>query len=261
MDLGIRGRRALVAGGSAGMGRATARALAAEGAEIVLSARGEDRLRAAAAEIAAETGARVTPVAADHSTEAGREALLAACPAPDILVVTIAPPGAIDDYRRIREADWLASVQSGMVGPAELIRMVSDGMVERRWGRIVSIATIAAKFPSETRLLSGPARAALINYTSAVARRLARHNVILNSLLPGMFLTYGVEAQVAKLVQEGQTREAAIEALAKQWRIPARRLGHAEDAGKLAATLCAEHAGYLVGQSLVVDGGMTPGMF
>ncbi|RYF87780.1 MAG: SDR family NAD(P)-dependent oxidoreductase, partial [Caulobacteraceae bacterium] len=186
MDLNIRGRTALIAGGSAGMGKAAAQALAGEGADIVLSARGEERLRAAAAEIAAATGAKVTAVVADHATAEGRAVLAAACPAADILVISVSPPAAVADFRAIGEADWLGSVNSGLVGPVELMRHYSEGMAARRWGRIVNIATVAAKFPSETRLLSGPARSALVNWCAAVGRRLARDNVTINCLLPGM---------------------------------------------------------------------------
>lgn len=262
MDLGIRGRTALVAGGSAGMGRASAEALAAEGVTLFVSARGEDRLRAAAADIARVSGASVTPVVADHATVAGRATLRAACPDPDILVITITPPAAIEDFRTLTEEDWMGSVRSGLVGPVELVRQYVDGMTARRWGRIVNIATVAAKYPVEARLLSGPARSALVNYTAAVSRKLVRHNVVMNTLLPGMFATDGVNALIdAIAARENVSRDAAIEAFAKQYRIPARRIGAPADVGRIAATLCSDFANFTVGQCLVVDGGMSGGMF
>lgn len=262
MDLGIAGRTALIAGGSAGMGKAAALALAGEGARIVLSARGEARLLAAAQEIAAATGAEVTPVVADHSTPEGRSLLAAACPAADILVISVSPPAPVEDFRAIGEADWLGSVTSGLVGPVELIRHYSEGMAERRWGRIVSIATVAAKYPSEMRLLSGPARSALVNYCAAVGRRLARDNVAINCLLPGMVATDGLERTLGALAEKNGLDRAGAEALfAKQMRIPARRVGEADEVGKVIAMLCGDFAGYVVGQSLVVDGGMTTSLF
>lgn len=262
MDLAITTRTALIAGGSAGMGKAAAMTLAAEGAEIVLSARGEARLLAAADEIAAATGARVTPVVADHSTAEGRAALAAACPSADILIVSVSPPPPVEDFRALTEADWLGSVSSGLVGPAELIRHYSEGMVARRWGRIVCVGTVAAKFPSEMRLLSGPARSALVNYVGAVGRKLARDNVAINCLLPGMVATDGLERTLSALAEKNGLDRAGAEALfAKQMRIPARRVGQADEVGKLIAMLCGDFAGYLVGQSLVVDGGMTTSLF
>jgi 3-oxoacyl-[acyl-carrier protein] reductase len=262
MDLGIRGRIALIAGGSAGMGKAAALTLAGEGADIVLSARGEARLLVAAAEIAAATGARVTPVVADHSTPGGRATLAAACPHADILVISVSPPAAVEDFRAITEADWLGSVTSGLVGPVELIRHFSEGMAARRWGRVVAIATVAAKYPSETRLLSGPARSALVNYCAAVGRRLARDNVAINCLLPGMVATDGLERTLSALAEKNGLDRAGAEALfAKQMRIAARRVGTADEVGKVVAMLCGDFAGYVVGQSLVVDGGMTNALF
>jgi len=262
MELGIRGRKAIVAGGSAGMGRATAEALAAAGADIILSARGEERLRAVAADIANRTGASVTPVTADHSTIEGRTRLIAACPDTDILVITISPPPFIESFRDIGIDDWHTSIDSGLIGPVELIRELSEGMVARQWGRIVNIATVAAKFPVEMRMLSGASRAALINYTAVVSRKLAKHNVVLNNLLPGMFHTDAIEDWLIRIEQENSVdREGAIRLFCKRWRIPSGKIGQPEDIGKFAATLCSEFACYTVGQNIVVDGGMVPGMF
>ena len=189
MDLGIRGRKAIINGGSAGMGRAAAFALAREGVDLVLSARGEARLRATAGEIAAATGVSVIPVVADHSRREGFERILAACPAPDILVATCSPPPMTEDYRSISAAQWQASLDTGLLSPVHFMTAVLDGMVERGWGRIVNIATIAAKYPLELRILSGAPRAALINYAGAVALRVAQHGVTINNVLPGMFHT------------------------------------------------------------------------
>src|SRR5258708_7821458 len=189
MDLGIRGRKAIVAGGSAGLGAASAKALAAEGVEVFVSARGDQRLRAFAAAAAAETGGILHPVVADHSTEAGRAALLAACPEPDILVITCSPPGMTEDYLEITPEEHRAALETTYIGPVELMRATLEGMAERGFGRVVNITTIGAKAPWEARLLSGPPRSALINFVHAVSKRYITRNVTMNNLLPGMFHT------------------------------------------------------------------------
>ena len=262
MDLGIAGRKAIVAGASAGMGKAAALALAREGVEIFLSARGEERLIAAAAEIAAETGVKVTPVVADHGAAEGRAALLAACPEPDILVITCSPPKSTADFRDITPEDWHASAATTLVGPIELMRATVDGMAARGFGRVVNIATIAAKNPAEARLLSGPTRSALANYCVAISKGLARHNVIINTILPGMFHTATTGANfTAQAAANGTSYDEEVAKSVKSLRIPARRFGDPEDVGAFVAMFCSRHAGYVVGQSLVIDGGLINSLF
>jgi 3-oxoacyl-[acyl-carrier protein] reductase len=262
MDLGIRGRKALVNGGSAGMGKAAAFALAREGVDLVISARNEPRLIATAQEIAAATGVNVLPVCADHSEVAGRARILAACPAPDILVSTCSPPAMTEDYRAIDDAQWQAGLDTGLLGPVHFIKAVLDGMIERRWGRIVNIATIAAKYPLELRILSGAPRAALINYAGAVALRVARHGVTINNVLPGMFHTAFVAEQFGqRAVAAGTTYEDEVARFAEAYQIAARRFGDPQDVGALVAWLCSQFAGYITGQSIVVDGGATRSTF
>jgi len=192
MDLEIRGKKAIVAGASAGMGKSSALALAHEGADLYISARGEQRLVAAAKEISDLTGANVTPVIADHSKAEGRQALIDACPEPDIMVTTISPPPIRFNYKEITTEDWHESIDLGLVGPIEMMKHYTEGMAQRGWGRIVNIGTVAAKMPLEMRLLSGPARSALINYTAVVSRLLAKDGVIINNVLPGMIETPGM---------------------------------------------------------------------
>src|SRR6187402_2198267 len=146
MDLGIKGRKAIVNGGSAGMGRSAALWLAREGVEVFVSARGEQRLVSACREIADETGASVVPICADHSSAEGRDAILAACPEPDILVGTCAPPPMTPDYRAITEDQWHEAIRISLLGPVEFMKAVVEGMAQRKWGRIVNIATVAAKY-------------------------------------------------------------------------------------------------------------------
>ena len=262
MDLGIRGRKAIVNGGSAGMGRSAALWLSREGVDVFVSARREDRLVRACREIEEETGGKVVPVCADHSRAAGREQILAACPDPDILVGTCAPPPMTPEYRAITAEQWQEAIDISLLSPIEFMRRVLDGMVERKWGRIVNIATVAAKYPAEIRALSGSTRAALANYTVAVARVVAPHNVMINNLLPGMHHTATVEEQfTARAQAKGTTYEEEVAQFAREWDIPSRRFGDADDVGAFVAMFCSEFANYTLGQSLVIDGGATRSTF
>ena len=173
MDLQISGKKAIMAGGSAGMGRATAERLAEAGAELYISARREERLLKAAREIAERYGVSVTPVVADSSTEEGRKALFESCPDPDILAITIKPPPPNGDFLQVTAEDWRNSVETALIGPVEIMRHYIPVMKEKGWGRIVNIATFSAKNPMLWRLMSGPARSALINYTASVSREIA----------------------------------------------------------------------------------------
>ena len=262
MDLGIKGRKAIVNGGSAGLGLGSARALAREGVELVISARGEERLVKACRDLADETGTKVTPVVADHSTDEGRTAVLAACPEPDILVGTCSPPAVTGDYSVIDPDDWYDTLALTLISPVEFMRATIDGMAERGWGRIVNIGTVAAKHPTEVRLLSGAPRAALVNYTAAVARKVAREGVIINNLLPGMYHTATIFDRYSALADEqGITYEEAVKNHAKRMRIPTGDFGNIDDFGAFTALLCSEMAKYTVGQSFVMDGGVTNSVF
>jgi 3-oxoacyl-[acyl-carrier protein] reductase len=261
MDLGIRGRRALVNGASAGMGRAAAEMLAIEGVDLVICARGRERLEATAHELR-QHGVSVTAVAADHSSEEGQARVLAACPDPDILVATCSPPPMTPDHRAITREQWQAGLETGLLSPVRFIEAVLPGMVRRRWGRIVNIATIAAKYPLELRILSGAPRAALANYTGAVARRVAADNVTLNNVLPGMFHTAAVHVQfTAAAERNGTSYEAEVAKFAEAYQIPAGRFGDPRDVGSLVAWLCSSFASYITGQSIVVDGATTRSTF
>ena len=262
MDLGLSGRKAIVNGGSAGMGRSAALALARAGVEVFVSARGEDRLASACREIAQETGSRVVAVCADHSTKAGRETILAACPDPDILVGTCSPPPMTPDYRAITEDQWREAIDISLLSPIEMMRRVLDGMVERKWGRVVNIATVAAKYPGEIRVLSGSTRAALANYTVAVSKLVARHNVTINNLLPGMHHSAFVEKQFTERAQaKGTSYEQEVAEFSREWRIAAERFGDCDDVGDFVAMFCSRQANYITGQSLVIDGGATTSTF
>ena len=264
MDLKIDGRRAIMAGGSAGMGRATAERLAEAGVELVISARREERLRKAAEEIAAQYGTKVTPVVADSSTEEGRQALFAACPDPDILAITIKPPPPNGNFLEVTPDAWRDSLETTLIGPIEIMRHYIPGMRERGWGRILNIATFSAKNPMIWRLLSGPARSALLNYAASVSREIARDGVVLNNLLPGMFATEGAR-EIMPIYAEAFGLEPDPAVVGAHFRanndIPAGFVGDAQDLAPMAALLCSELARFIVGQNIVIDGGQHRAIF
>jgi 3-oxoacyl-[acyl-carrier protein] reductase len=250
MDLGITGRKAIVCGASAGLGRATAAALAREGVEIIAAARGEDRLVGATDQIASETGVKVTPVVADVTTEAGRAAVLAACPSPDILINNAGGPPA-GDFRGFSREDWIKALDANMLAAIFLIRATLDDMIERRFGRVVNITSGAVKAPIGQLALSNGARAGLTGFVGGLARQVAAHNVTLNNVLPGLFDTDRLRA-----LQGGD--EAVRERQRAQ--IPARRFGDPTEFGEACAFLCGAKAGYITGQNLLIDGGQFPGL-
>jgi 3-oxoacyl-[acyl-carrier protein] reductase len=253
MDTGLRGKRALVCAASKGLGRACAMALAAEGVGVTITARNAVTLERTAADIRAETGAEVTTAAGDITTEAGREAALAACPDPDILVNNAGgpPPG---DFRQWERDDWIAALDANMLTPIFLIRAVVDGMVRRRFGRIVNITSAAVKSPIPTLGLSSGARAGLTGFAAGLARQVARHNVTINNLLPGVFLTDRIRSNTAAAaLQAGRDVDALIAERARS--SPAGRVGDPAEFGAACAFLCSAHAGFIVGQNLLLDGG------
>jgi 3-oxoacyl-[acyl-carrier protein] reductase len=254
MDTGLRGKRAIVCAASKGLGRACAMALAREGVDVVITARTPGPLVSTAAEFRAATGVRVTAVAGDIATEAGRAAALAACPEPDILVNNAGgpPPGDFRDWER---ADWIAALDANMLTPIFLIRAVVDGMCARRFGRIVNITSATVKSPIAMLGMSNGARAGLTGFVAGLARQVASHNVTINGLLPGPFLTDRLRSN-AKAAADKQGR-SADEVLAERGRAsPAGRLGDPEEFGAACAFLCAASSGYIVGQNLLLDGGV-----
>lgn len=264
MDLQIKGKKAIMAGGSAGMGRATAERLAEAGTELYITARRKDRLEKAAAEMSEKYGTTVTPVVADSSTEAGRQALFDACPDPDILSITIKPPAPNGDFLKVTPDMWRDSIETTLIGPIEIMRHYIPGMTERKWGRIVNIATFSAKNPMIWRLMSGPARSALINYTASVSREIAQHGVVMNNLLPGIFVTEGFEESLhtyAAAFNLEPKREVVRPHFMSHNKIPAGFMAEADDLAPLAALLCSPLARFIVGQNIVIDGGQHNSIF
>lgn len=259
MDLGIKGRTAIVCAGSKGLGRGCAMALAENGVDLVLNARGAEALEATAVEIRAATGVSVVTVAADITTEAGRAAVLAAAPEPDILVNNAGgpPPG---DFRDWDEAAWLKALRANMLTPIELIKATVDGMAKRGFGRVVNITSSAVKAPIDTLGLSNGARSGLTGFVAGTARAMAGTGVTINNLLPGRFATDRLWTNLDDTARRtGQSREA-VEAQAKR-SIPAGRFGEPAEFGAYCAFLCSIHAGFVTGQNVLIDGGAYPGTF
>lgn len=259
MDLGISGRKAIVCASSRGLGRGCALALAREGVRVVVNGRDADRTRRTADEIAAETGVETTAVIADLDLPEGREALFAACPEPDILVNNNGgpPPGGFRDWGR---GEWERGLTANLLVPVELMKAALDGMAGRGFGRVVNITSIAVRMPVPGLAMSSAARSGLTAFVASVAREMAPRNVAINNLQPGLFetdrLTGGQEAAARA---GGRT---AAEVRADQLaRIPAGRFGDPEEFGRACAFLCSAHAGYIAGQSLLLDGGFYPGAF
>lgn len=258
MDLKIKGKKAIMAGGSAGLGRATAERLAEAGVELYITARREERLKRAADEIAETYNANVTPVVADSSKPDGRQALFEACPDPDILSITIKPPNPNGNYLELTPEMWRDSVETALIGPIEIMRHYIPVMKDKGWGRIVNIATFSAKRPMLWRLMSGPARSALINYTASVSREVAKHGVVINNLLPGIFATEGateVMADYAKAFGLEPKPEIVREHFRATQPIPTGFMGEPDDLAPMAALLCSELSRFIVGQNIVIDGG------
>lgn len=258
MDLGIRGRRALVCASSQGLGLACALSLAREGCEVFLNGRDGDRLARAADQVREVTDAAVHAVVADINTDAGRAALVAACPDADILVNNNAgpPPGSLDQWDR---AAWTAAIESNMLAPIFLIQALLPGMRQRRFGRIVNITSAMVKSPSPAMGLSTACRAALTALSKSVQREAVADNVTINNLLPERIDTDRQRYMAERMMkQRGITREQAVAEIVQT--IAAGRLGRPEEFGDACAYLCSAQAGFISGQNLQLDGGSYRGL-
>jgi 3-oxoacyl-[acyl-carrier protein] reductase len=253
MDLGIFGRRAIVCASSKGLGRGCAEALAREGVDVIVNGRNEAEVMATAAAIRKIARGNVTPVVADVTREDGRQALLKACPDPDILITNAGgpPPG---DFRDLDEQQWLAGLVPNLVAPIMLIKATVDGMASRGFGRIVNITSRSVKTPLHHLPLSNAARAGLTGVVAGLARQVAKDNVIINNLLPGPFAT---DRQMNPLKARAAQAGIPYEEFVKQQteNVPAKRFGNPEEFGQTCAYLCSIHAGFIVGQNILMDGG------
>ena len=259
MELGIRGRKALLSGASKGMGKACALEIARAGVDLTLVARNAETLEAAAEEIRAETGANVTTVTADITTEEGRAAALEACPQPDILLNNAGgmPPG---DFREWTRDDWIKAVDLMMLPPIFMMKATVDGMMERGFGRIVNIASRSVKIAHAELGLSNGARSGLVGFTAGLSRQTVGRNVTINNLLPGIFDSDGQREHVAKM---SETTGQPFDEIWRQRgsRNPAGRYGRPSEIGAYFAFLVSDHAGFVTGQNLLIDGGEYPGTY
>jgi 3-oxoacyl-[acyl-carrier protein] reductase len=253
MDLGIRGKRGIVCAASKGLGRGCAEALAAEGVELVINARGAEALEATAAAIRDAHGVTVTAVAGDITTEAGRRAVLHARPEPDILVTNAGgpPPGLWSDWSR---DDFIKALDANMLTPIALMQAVLPGMMARGWGRVVNITSQSVKSPIPALGLSNTTRTGLTGFVAGTSRQVAPQGVVVNNLLPGIHdtdralsLDRGVAEAQGIGMEEARARRAAT--------IPARRYGTPAEFGAACAFLCSQQAGFIIGQNLLLDGG------
>lgn len=253
MDLGIKGKKALVCAASKGLGRACAFSLAREGCDVTILARTPGPLEETAQEIRDQTRVTVTTLACDITTEDGRNKALAACPEPDILINNAGgpPPGDFRDWDRDA---WIKAVDANMLTPIFLIKATVDGMIERKFGRIVNITSAAVKSPIEILGLSNGARAGLTGFCAGLSRKTVRHNVTINNLLPGPFETdrmFGNARVAAEKAGVSFEDMLAKKAAAN----PSGRFGDPFEFGEMCAFICSAQAGFMTGQNYLMDGG------
>ncbi|MCW2474929.1 SDR family oxidoreductase [Candidatus Symbiopectobacterium sp. NZEC151] len=259
MNLGIQGKKALVWGASRGLGKAAALQLTQEGVEVTLLSRTPQALHEAQESILLQTGVRPNAVVADITTEAGRQAAIAACPTPDILINNASGPTP-GDFREWQRQDWLDALDSMMLGPIAMMRLTVDGMAERGFGRIINITSRSVKIPQLELGLSNSARSGLTGFVAGLARTQVHRNVTINNILPGIFDTEGQWHHIQSLSEQTGRDFSAIhkERAAAN---PAQRYGQPEEFGATCAFLCSQQAGFITGQNLLIDGGSYPGTF
>ncbi|WP_158968418.1 SDR family oxidoreductase [Chachezhania sediminis] len=255
MDLGIAGKRALVCASSKGLGLGCAQALAAEGVDLVMNARGAEALEASAEAIRRDYGVTVTTVAIDVTSPQGQAEVLEAAAGVDILVTNAGgpPPGMWSDWDR---EDFIKALDANMLTPIAFMKGLMPAMMDRGWGRVVNITSQSVRAPIAQLGLSNAARTGLTGYVAGTARQVAPYGVNINNLLPGIHATdRAVSLDGGVAAAQGITAEEARER--REATIPARRYGTAEEFGKACAFLCSQHAGFIVGQNLMLDGGAT----
>ena len=255
MDMGILGKKAIICASSKGLGRGCAEALAAEGVNVVINGRNAEVLETTAAKIRETYGVRVTAVACDVTTAEGQAMIIVAAGDVDILVTNAGgpPPGLWSDWDR---DDFIAALDANMLTPISLMKACLPGMMARRWGRVVNITSQSVKAPIAVLGLSNAARTGLTGYVAGTARQVADKGVNINNLLPGIHATdRAVSLDGGVMKAQGITMEQAQKQ--RQALIPARRYGTIEEFGAACAFLCSQHAGYIVGQNILLDGGGT----
>jgi len=255
MDLGIRGKRALVCASSKGLGLGCAEALAEAGVDLVMNARGAEALEAEAARLRADHGVAVETVACDVTSTEGQAQVIEAAQGIDILVTNAGgpPPGLWSDWDR---EDFIKALDSNMLTPIAFMKALLPGMMDKGWGRVVNITSQSVRAPIPALGLSNAARTGLTGYVAGTARQVAPQGVTINNLLPGIHdtdralsLDTGVSNQQGISLDEARAARSAT--------IPARRYGTRQEFGAACAFLCSQHAGFIVGQNILLDGGAT----
>jgi 3-oxoacyl-[acyl-carrier protein] reductase len=259
MDLNIKGKSAIVCASSKGLGKACALALAKEGVHVWINARNEETLKAAASEISAAGSGQVHAIVADVTSEAGRDALFSACPNPDIVINNAGgpPPG---DFRDWGQQEWFDAVNGNMYSAIDMIKRSLDGMIERRFGRIVNITSVAVKLPQAELGLSNGARAGLTGFIAGIAHEPAQHNVTINNLLPGFIATDRLYSLLkGRAAASGMDEDKFLDGFFQK--VPAKRPGDPDEFGAICAFLCSQQAAYITAQNVLMDGGLFPGTF
>jgi 3-oxoacyl-[acyl-carrier protein] reductase len=257
MDLGIAGKKAIVCAASKGLGRGCAESLAREGVDVTICARSEGPLQETAEAIRALGGGAVNTVACDITSEAGQREVLDVCPEPDILINNAGgpPPGDFRDWDR---DIWISALDANMLTPIFLIKATVDGMIDRKFGRIVNITSGSVKSPIEILGLSNGARTGLTGFIAGIARQTVRHNVTINNLLPGPFDTDRLRSNLKVHAEKHGISEDEM-AAKRAADNPAGRFGTAHEFGEMCAFICSSQAGYMTGQNFLMDGGSFPG--
>jgi 3-oxoacyl-[acyl-carrier protein] reductase len=258
MDLGISGRSALICASSAGLGFACAKALVAEGVEVTINGRNQERLEKAAGELSDMGLAKVSFVAGDVTTPMGREKILTSCPSPDILLNNNAGPSAKQFADTIPE-DWETTLDGNMVAPLMMIHAVLPSMVDRKFGRIVNITSAMVTTPRPHHVLSSGARAGLTASSKAISMQVAQHNVTINNLLPERIDT-NRQHQMAEAAMKRESISYAEARRLQVESIAAKRLGRPEEFAAVFAFLCGINSGFVSGQNIHVDGGSYPAL-
>lgn len=258
MDLGIRGKSAIVCASSQGLGRACAEALLREGVRVVVNGRTEEKLQKVAAELRAATGGEVIAVRGDVTTAEGRAALIAACPNPDILVNNNAGPDPTD-FLKIADETWPKAIEANMIAPLLLVKAVLPGMIERKFGRIINITSAMVTTPRPHMTLSSGARAGLTAAMKGLSLDVAKHNITINNMLPERFDTARQDQMAKEVVKRHgvsyeEARRRQVESIA------AKRMGQPSEFGATCAFICSVHAGFMSGQNFHLDGGSYPSL-
>ena len=254
MDLGLKGKNALVCASSKGLGKGCAKALAREGANVWLNGRNEITLDETAREIKETAQGSVNIIACDITTESGRNLALSETPDLDILVNNAGGP-PVGDFRNWNMEHWHSALNNNMLTPIDLFNRVVEGMIERGFGRIVNITSSSVKAPIQNLDLSNAARSGLTGFFAGASRQIAPFNITVNSILPGRFATERLRTSMQPASEKsGISIDELLETGKEQ--IPSRRYGLPDEFGALCAFLCSEHAGYITGQNILIDGGL-----